>query len=116
MNRGRHKKSNKEKESYTRSEILRNIEKELQILLKLYESKKQSIIEEYNATDYYARAYMNNKSSRFMITSWFISDAYYIRDFLSRVNRALCLATVKNSIYSIEFIYGGKTKIFKYKA
>ena len=40
MNRGRHKKSNKEEESYTRSEILCNIEKELQILLKLYESKK----------------------------------------------------------------------------
>lgn len=38
MNRGRHKKSNKEKELYIQNEILRNIEKEIHILLKLYKS------------------------------------------------------------------------------
>lgn len=51
MNRGRHKKSNKEKEFNTQAEILGTIRKELRILLAIYESRSA-----YNMKDYFAKA------------------------------------------------------------
>lgn len=112
MNRGRHKKSNKEKELYTQNEILRNIEKELHILLKLYESNGYC-----NILSIYAQAGISSdKLLEIKIVAWYINDIFYLKDFVSKVRRMINSATVENSIYSIKFIYGGKTKIFKYKA
>lgn len=50
MNRGRHKKS-KEKEFDTQAEILGTIQKELRILLAIYENQST-----YNMKDYFAKA------------------------------------------------------------
>lgn len=112
MNRGRHKKSNKEKELYTQNEILRNIEKELQILLKLYESNKRC-----NSKSIYALASISyGKLLEIRIVAWYINDIYYLKDFISKVRRTLNSATVENSIYSIRFEFGDNFKIFKYKA
>jgi hypothetical protein len=112
MNRGRHKKSNKEKEFYTRSEILCNIEKELQILLKLYESNKRC-----NSKSIYALASISSsKLLEIRIVDWYINEIYYLKDFILKVGRALDSMVVKNSIYSIRFEFGDNFKIFKYKA
>lgn len=112
MNRGRHKKSNKEKELYTQNEILRNIEKELHILLKLYESNGRR-----STLSIYAQASISSdKLLEIRIVAWYINDIYYLKDFISKVRRMLNSATVKNSIYSIRFKFGDNFKIFKYKA
>jgi hypothetical protein len=112
MNRGRHKKSNKEKELYTQNEILCNIEKELYILLKLYRSNGFC-----NTKSIYALASISSdKLLEIRIVAWYINDIYYLKDFISKVRRMLNLATVENSIYSIRFEFGDNFKIFKYKA
>lgn len=112
MNRGRHKKSNKEKELYTQNEILCNIEKELYILLKLYRSNGCC-----NIKSIYALASISSdKLLEIRIVAWYINDIYYLKDFISKVRRMLNSATVENSIYSIRFEFGDNFKIFKYKA
>lgn len=112
MNRGRHKKSNKEKELYTQNEILRNIEKELHILLKVYESNGHR-----STLSIYAQASISlDKLLEIRIVAWYINDIYYLEDFISKVRRTLNSATVENNIYSIRFKFGDNFKIFKYKA
>ena len=59
MNRGRHKKSNKEKEFYTQAEILNIIQKELYILLSIYKSHST-----YSMQSYYAKAYISSNGGR----------------------------------------------------
>ena len=111
MNRGRHKKS-KEKEFNTQNEILRDIEKELHILLKLYESNGHR-----STLSIYAQASISyEKLLEIRIVAWYINDIYYLNDFISKVRRVLNSATVENSIYSIRFKFGDNFKIFKYKA
>jgi len=112
MNRGRHKKSNKEKEFYTQAEILNIIQKELYILLSIYKSQST-----YSMQSYYAKAYISSNGERdyYRITAWYITDVYYINDFISKVKVALDGATIKNSIYLIKFEFGSNSKIFKYK-
>lgn len=112
MNRGRHKKSNKEKELYTQNEILRNIEKELHILLKLYKSNGCR-----SKLPIYAQASISSdKLLEIRIVAWYMNDIYYLEDFISKVRKTLNSATVKNSIYSIRFKFGDNFKIFKYEA
>lgn len=111
MNRGRHKK-NKEKEFDTQTEILGTIRKELHILLAIYESKSS-----YSIKDYFAKAWFSSNDGRnyHSIVAWYIKSTYYVDDFICRVKIALDEATVKNSIYTIRFVFGSNTKIFKYK-
>lgn len=111
MNRGRHKKS-KEKEFNTKAEILYTIQKELRILLSIY--KDQST---YSIKDYYAKAWISSNDRRdyYAIAAWYINDVYYINNFINRVKIALDGATIKNSIYLIQFKFGSNSKTFKYK-
>lgn len=104
MNRGRHKKSNKEKEFYTQAEILNIIQKELYILLSIYRS-------------YYAKAYISSNGGRVYhgIVAWYINSNYYLNNFIEKIKITLDEATIFNSIYLIKFEFGDKTKIFKYK-
>lgn len=112
MNRGRHKKSNKEKELYTRNEILCNITKELYILLESYKSNGYR-----NMLSIYALASISSdKLLETRIVAWYINDIDYIQDFVLKVRRALDSMVVKNSIYSIRFEFGNNLKIFKYRA
>lgn len=112
MNRGRHKKSNKEKELYTQNEILCNIEKELYILLKLCRSNGFCITKSI----YALASISSDKLLEIRIVAWYIYDICYLKDFISKVRRMLNSATVENSIYSIRFEFGDNFKIFKYKA
>lgn len=111
MNRGRHKKS-KEKGFNTKAEILYTIQKELRILLSIY--KDQST---YSIKDYYAKAWISSNDGRdyYAIAAWYINDVYYINNFINRVKIALDGATIKNSIYLIQFKFGSNSKTFKYK-
>lgn len=111
MNRGRHKKS-KEKKFNTQAEILGTIQKELRILLAIYES--QSL---YNMKDYFAKAWFSSNDGRnyHSIVAWYINDTYYLNNFIEKVKIALDEATIFNSIYTIKFEFGHNTKIFKYK-
>lgn len=115
MNRGRHKKSNKEKELYTQNEILCNIEKELYILLKLCRSNGFCITKKKKSI-YALASISSDKLLEIRIVAWYIYDIYYLKDFISKVRRMLNSATVENSIYSIRFEFGDNFKIFKYKA
>ena len=89
MNRGRHKKS-KEKGFNTQTEILDTIQKELRVLLSIYNDRSS-----HSKTDYYAKAWISSNNGRdyYRIVTWYI----------------------KNSIYTIKFEFGHNTKIFKYK-
>lgn len=111
MNRGRHKKS-KEKEFNTQTEILGTIQKELRILLAIYESKLSCSIK-----DCFAKAWFSSNDGRnyHSIVAWYINSTYYVDDFICRIKIALDGATVKNSIYTIRFEFGSNIKIFKYK-
>lgn len=111
MNRGRHKKS-KEKGFNTQAEILGTIRKELRILLATYES--QSL---HNMKDYFAKAWISSNDGRdyYGITAWYINSAYYLDDFISKVEIELNRATIKNKIYLIKFDFGSNSKTFKYK-
>lgn len=111
MNRGRHKKS-KEKEFNTQTEILDTIQRELYVLLSIYESKSS-----YNMKDYLAKAWISNNDGRnyHSIVGWYINNTYYLNNFIGKVKIALDDATIKNSIYLIKFEFGHNTKIFKYK-
>lgn len=111
MNRGRHKKG-KEKEFNTQAEILGTIQKELHILLAIYES--QSL---YSMKDYLAKAWISSDDGRnyHSVVAWYINDMYYLDNFICKVKVALDEATIKNSIYTIKFEFGHNTKIFKYK-
>lgn len=112
MNRGRHKKSNKEKEFYTQAEILNIIQKELYILLSIYKSQSM-----YNMRSYYAKAYISSNGGRVYhgIVAWYINSNYYLNNFIEKIKITLDEATIFNSIYLIKFEFGDKTKIFKYK-
>lgn len=112
MNRGRHKKSNKEKEFYTQAEILNIIQKELYILLSIYKSQSS-----YNMKDYFAKAWISSNDGRdyHSVVAWYINDTYYLDDFICKVKITLDEVTIKNSIYTIKFEFGHNTKIFKYK-
>lgn len=112
MNRGRHKKSNKEKEFYTQAEILNIIQKELYILLSIY--KNQSM---YSMRDYYAKALISSNEGRnfHIIVAWYINNNYYLNNFMEKVKIALNEVTIFNSTYLIKFEFGNKSKIFKYK-
>lgn len=111
MNRGRHKKS-KEKEFNTQTEILDTIQRELYVLLSIYESKSS-----YNMKDYLAKAWISNNDGRnyHSIVGWYINDTHYLNNFIDRVKIELDRATIKNKIYLIKFDFGRNTKIFKYK-
>lgn len=111
MNRGRHKKS-KEKEFNTQTEILDTIQRELYVLLSIYES--QSL---YNMKDYFAKAWISNNDGRkyYSIVGWYINDTYYLNNFIGKVKITLNGAAIKNSIYLIKFEFGNNSKIFKYK-
>lgn len=111
MNRGRHKKS-KEKEFNTQTEILDTIQRELYVLLSIYESKSS-----YNMKNYLAKAWISNNDGRnyHSVVAWYINGMCYLDDFICRVKVALDEATIKNSIYTIKFEFGHNTKIFKYK-
>lgn len=111
MNRGRHKKS-KEKEFDTQAEILDTIRKELRTLLAIYESQSA-----YNMKDYFAKAWISSNDGRsyHSIVEWYINSAYYLDDFISKVEIELNRATIKNKIYLIKFDFGSNSKTFKYK-
>lgn len=113
MNRGRHKKSNKEKEFYTQAEILNIIQKELYILLSICKSQST-----YSMRSYYAKALISsNEGKNFnVIVAWYINSNYYVNNFLEKVKNAFDEATIKNSVYLIKFEFGNNLKIFKYKA
>lgn len=111
MNRGRHKKS-KEKGFNTQAEILDTIQKELRVLLSIYND--QSF---HSMTDYYAKAWISSNNGRdyYRIVAWYIYSTYYLNNFISQVKITLDEVTIKNSIYTIKFEFGHNTKIFKYK-
>lgn len=111
MNRGRHKKS-KEKEFNTQAEILSTIQKELRILLAMYESKPL-----YSMKDYFAKAWISSNDGRnyHSIIAWYINNIYYLNNFIDRVKIELNKATIKNKIYLIKFDFGSNSKTFKYK-
>lgn len=111
MNRSRHKKG-KEKEFNTQAEILDTIQKELRVLLSIYND--QSF---YSITDYYAKAWISSNNGRdyYRIISLYIRSTYYLNNFISKVKITLDEVTIKNSIYTIKFEFGHNTKIFKYK-
>lgn len=111
MNRGRHKKG-KEKEFNTQAEILGTIQKELRILLAIYESQSS-----YNMKDYFAKAWISSNDGRnyHSVVAWYINDMYYLDDFISKVEIELNRATIKNKIYLIKFDFGSNSKTFKYK-
>lgn len=111
MNRGRHKKS-KEKEFDTQTKILDTIQKELRVLLSIYND--QSF---YSITDYYAKAWISSNDVRNYcgIVAGYINDVYYLNNFIDKVKIELNRATIKNKIYLIKFDFGRNTKIFKYK-
>lgn len=111
MNRGRHKKS-KEKEFNTQAEILDTIQKELRVLLSIFNDQLS-----YNMKNYFAKAWISSNDGRSYrrIVAWYINSTYYLDDFICRVKIALDEATIKNSIYTIKFEFGHNTKIFKYK-
>lgn len=112
MNRGRHKKSNKEKEFYTQAEILNIIQKELYILLSIYKSQST-----YSMRSYYAKAYISSNGGRVYhgIVAWYINSNYYLNNFIEKIRITLNEATVKDGIYTIKFEFGNNSKIFKYK-
>lgn len=111
MNRGRHKKS-KEKGFNTQAEILDTIQKELRVLLSIYND--QSF---YSMTNYCAKAWISSNNGRdyHRIVAWYICSTYYLNNFISQVKITLDEVTIKNSIYTIKFEFGHNTKIFKYK-
>lgn len=111
MNRGRHKKS-KEKEFNTQVEILDTIQKELRVLLLVYENQSS-----YSMRDYYAKAWISSNDERnyYGIVAWYINDMYYLNNFIDKVKIELNRATIKNKICLIKFDFGRNTKIFKYK-
>lgn len=111
MNRGRHKKS-KEKEFNTQAEILDTIQKKLHVLLLIYRNQSA-----YSTKDFYAKAWISSNDGRdyYEITAWYITDIYYLNNFIDRVKIELDRATIKNKIYLIKFDFGRNTKIFKYK-
>lgn len=111
MNRGRHKKS-KEKEFNTQAEILYTIQEKLHVLLLRYRNQST-----YSIKDFYAKAWIssNNGRSYYSIVGWYINDAYYLDDFISKVEIELNRATIKNKIYLIKFDFGSNSKTFKYK-
>lgn len=111
MNRGRHKKS-KEKEFNTQTEILGTIQKELRILLAIYESQSS-----YNMKDYFAKAWISSNDGRdyYGITAWYINNMHCLNNFIDRVKIELNKATIKNKIYLIKFDFGSNSKTFKYK-
>lgn len=111
MNRGRHKKS-KEKEFNTQAEILDNIQKELRVLLVVYKNQAS-----YSMKDYFAKAWISSNDRRDCceITAWYISNMYYLNNFIDRVRIELNRATIKNKIYLIKFNFGSNSKTFKYK-
>jgi len=113
MNRGRHKKSNKEKELYTQTEIMDIIQKELYTLLSVYRKPLK-----YSMQNYYAKALISsNEGKNFnVIVAWYINSNYYVNNFLEKVKNAFDEATIKNSVYLIKFEFGNNLKIFKYKA
>ena len=67
--------------------------------------------------DYFAKAWISSNDRRdyYAIAAWYINDVYYIDNFINRVKIALDRATIKNSIYLIEFEFGSNSKTFKYK-
>lgn len=111
MNRGRHKKS-KEGGFDTQAKILDTIQKELRVLLSIYND--QSF---HSMTDYYAKAWISGNNGRdyYRIVSWYICGTYYLNNFISKVKITLDEATIKDSIYTIKFEFGRNTIIFKYK-
>ena len=111
MNRGRHKKS-KKKEFNTQAEILDTIQKELRVLLSIFNDQSS-----YNMNDYYARAWISSNDGRdyYGITAWYINNMYYLNNFIDRVKIELNKATIKNKIYLIKFDFGSNSKTFKYK-
>lgn len=111
MNRGRHKKS-KEKEFDIQAEILGTIQKELRILLAIYENQST-----YNMKDYFAKAWISSNDGRsyHSIVRWYINSTYYLNDFIDRVKIELDRVTIKNKIYLIKFDFGSNSKTFKYK-
>lgn len=111
MNRGRHKKS-KEKEFDIQAEILGTIQKELRILLAIYENQST-----YNMKDYFAKAWISSNDGRsyYSIVGWYINSTYYLNDFIDRVKIELDRVTIKNKIYLIKFDFGSNSKTFKYK-
>lgn len=111
MNRGRHKKS-KEKEFNTQAEILDNIQKELHVLLLVYENRSS-----HSVRDHYAKAWISSNDGRdyYGITAWYINNIYYLNNFIDRVKIELNRATIKNKIYLIKFDFGSNSKTFKYK-
>lgn len=111
MNRGRHKKS-KGKEFNTQAEILDTIQEKLRVLLLIY--KNQST---YSMKDYFAKAWFSSNDGRnyHSIVAWYITDTYYLNNFIEKVKIALHEATIKNMIYTIRFEFGNNSKIFKYK-
>lgn len=113
MNRGRHKKSNKEKELYTQTEIMDIIQKELYTLLSVYRKPLK-----YSMQNYYAKALISsNEGKNFnVIVAWYINSNYCVNNFLEKVKNAFDEATIKNSVYLIKFEFGNNLKIFKYKA
>ena len=111
MNRGRHKKG-KEKEFNTQAEILDTIQKELRVLLSIYND--QSF---HSMTDYYAKAWISSNNGRdyYRIVSLYIYSTHYLNNFIDRVKIELNKATIKNKIYLIKFDFGSNSKTFKYK-
>lgn len=111
MNRGRHKKG-KEKEFNTRAEILDTIQKELRVLLSIYNDRSF-----HSMTDYYAKAWIGSNNGRdyCRIISLCICSILYLNNFISQIKIILDEVTIKNSIYTIKFEFGHNTKIFKYK-
>lgn len=111
MNRGRHKKS-KKKEFNTQAEILDTIQKELRVLLSIFNDQLS-----YNTNNYYARAWISSNDGRdyHKIVAFYINSIYYLNDFIRKVKRTLDEATIKNSIYTIKFAFGKNLIEFKYK-
>lgn len=72
MNRGRHKKS-KEKEFNTQVEILDTIQKELRVLLLVYENQSS-----YSMRDYYAKA----RNLSLMLLAGMITNLKHIKHFV----------------------------------
>lgn len=111
MNRGRHKKS-KEKEFNTQAEILYTIQEKLHALLLRYRNQST-----YSTKDFSAKAWISSNDGRdyYVITAWYISNIYYLNNFIDSVKIELNKATIKNKIYLIKFDFGSNSKTFKYK-
>lgn len=112
MNRGRHKKRNKNN-FCTLPELCRFIKQNLEILLEHIKNTHFSNISTRN--DCFAKAYYSvDKKIWWSITMYYIDDQYYIYNFIQDIKQRIQIFK-KETIYYLKFYFGQEECIIKYK-